>query len=182
MIFHTERGASRGNRDATLGRLCSSRAAFEWRLANRRVDNCSPSRRRRDFRHSRLGDFATRRPPIGPQLLNRPAPNRPYPLTLSLRSAFSRWPRFSRTSDLFVRLFQRFHCNAGSDTINPSNAYMEGCINGTRIYMQQHAAVMGGAGITVACLMVRSILHFYRFPSLPPPLLLDPRRKPRRPL
>lgn len=60
---------------------------------------------------------------------------------------------------------QRFHCNAGPDTVNPSNAYMEGCINGTRIYLQQHAAVMGGAGIAVACLMVRmwfAVFSFYR--------------------
>lgn len=60
--------------------------------------------------------------------------------------------------DLFS---QRFNCNAGPDTVNPSNAYVEGCINGTRIYMQQHAAVMGGAGIAVACLMVRSSLRLY---------------------
>lgn len=66
----------------------------------------------------------------------------------------------------FARLFQRFHCNAGLDTVNPSNAYVDGCINGTQIYMQQHATVMGGAGIAVACLMVRSSLHFYRSPLL----------------
>ncbi|XP_017880549.1 CD151 antigen [Ceratina calcarata] len=48
---------------------------------------------------------------------------------------------------------QRFNCNAGSDTVNPSNAYLVGCINGTQIYMQKHATIMGGAGIAVACLM-----------------------------
>ncbi|KAI4480676.1 PREDICTED: CD151 antigen [Polistes canadensis] len=48
---------------------------------------------------------------------------------------------------------QRFNCSAGTDTVNPSNAYLEGCLNRTQIYMQQHAAVMGGAGIAVACLM-----------------------------
>ncbi|CAD1474472.1 unnamed protein product, partial [Heterotrigona itama] len=47
----------------------------------------------------------------------------------------------------------RFNCNAGSDTVNPSNAYLVGCINGTQIYMQKHATIMGGAGIAVACLM-----------------------------
>ncbi|KAG7206900.1 hypothetical protein KM043_000797 [Ampulex compressa] len=48
---------------------------------------------------------------------------------------------------------QRFNCNAGPDTVNTSNAYIKGCINATQIYMQKHAAVMGGAGIAVACLM-----------------------------
>ncbi|XP_076375861.1 tetraspanin 74F [Megalopta genalis] len=48
---------------------------------------------------------------------------------------------------------QRFNCNAGPDTVNPSNAYLEGCMNSTRIYMQKHATIMGGAGIAVACLM-----------------------------
>lgn len=48
---------------------------------------------------------------------------------------------------------QRFNCSAGPATVNPSNAYLEGCINGTRIYMQKHATTMGAAGIAVACLM-----------------------------
>ena len=48
---------------------------------------------------------------------------------------------------------QRFNCNGGADTVNPSNAYLEGCINGTRIYMQKHATIMGGAGIALAGLM-----------------------------
>lgn len=48
---------------------------------------------------------------------------------------------------------QRFNCNQNPESINPSNAYVEGCINGTRVYMQQHATVMGAAGIAVACLM-----------------------------
>lgn len=113
--------------------------------------------RRRDFGRSRLADFASSRSPIGPQLLNRP-----YPLTLSLRSAFS-VDRASHRS----RLFQRFQCNAGPDTVNPSNAYVDGCINGTQIYMQQHAAVMGGAGIAVACLMVRSVILYSNLKEKP---------------
>ncbi|XP_060817445.1 CD151 antigen [Bombus pascuorum] len=49
---------------------------------------------------------------------------------------------------------QRFNCNAGADTVNPSNAYLVGCINGTQIYMQKHATIMGGAGIAVASVML----------------------------
>lgn len=48
---------------------------------------------------------------------------------------------------------QRFNCNGGSDTVTQLNAYLEGCLNRTHDYMQQHAGVMGGAGIAVACLM-----------------------------
>lgn len=47
------------------------------------------------------------------------------------------------------------NCNAGPDASNPSNTYQEGCLEGTKIFMQRHAAILGGAGIVVACLMVR---------------------------
>ncbi|XP_066589665.1 tetraspanin-18B isoform X2 [Prorops nasuta] len=49
---------------------------------------------------------------------------------------------------------QRFNCNSGLDTVNPSNAYLNGCLNGTQSYMQKHAAILGGAGIAVAILML----------------------------
>ncbi|XP_012261438.1 CD151 antigen [Athalia rosae] len=46
-----------------------------------------------------------------------------------------------------------FACNQGSDSVVATNAYLIGCLNGTQIYVQKHAAIVGGAGIAVACLM-----------------------------
>lgn len=46
-----------------------------------------------------------------------------------------------------------FDCNRGPDTMTQANAYLEGCLNRTEIYMKKHAAVLGGAGIAVAVLM-----------------------------
>lgn len=55
---------------------------------------------------------------------------------------------------------QYFNCNAGPDTVNESNTWKDGCLNSTQLYMQKHAAIMGGAGIAVACLMVNGICSF----------------------
>lgn len=112
-------------------------------------------------RPARFPPERSKRSSIWPQLLNRPSPNRSGSVLSRFHSSdlLSRASEdescFSSQTDL-----QRFNCNAGSDTVNPSNAYVEGCINGTRIYLQQHAAVMGGAGIAVACLMVRMQFAF----------------------
>ncbi|XP_046748726.1 CD151 antigen [Diprion similis] len=46
-----------------------------------------------------------------------------------------------------------FDCSGGSDKSNPSNTYQVGCLNSTQLYVQKHAAIIGGAGIAVACLM-----------------------------
>lgn len=96
------------------------------------------------------------------------------PLTLShrFRSTFSN--RIVSHGDPIDLMLQRFNCNSGPDTVNPSNAYLVGCINGTQIYLQKHATIMGGAGIAVACLMVRvspfSFAFQYNFDASENPL------------
>lgn len=49
---------------------------------------------------------------------------------------------------------QYFNCNATPDSPNVSNTYTKGCLNGTELYIQRHASIIGAAGITVACLML----------------------------
>lgn len=41
--------------------------------------------------------------------------------------------------------------------------YQDGCLNLTKTYVKEHAAIIGGAGIAVACLMVSNFMIFPRF-------------------
>ncbi|XP_012218054.2 CD151 antigen isoform X1 [Linepithema humile] len=53
---------------------------------------------------------------------------------------------------------QRFNCNSGSDTVNPSNAYVEGCINGTNYNLHVHSKFIGGASLGLGCMMFFAII------------------------
>ncbi|XP_012283758.1 CD151 antigen [Orussus abietinus] len=47
---------------------------------------------------------------------------------------------------------QYYSCNSGVD-VNPTTIYTDGCLTKTQNFMQKHAAILGGAGIAVACFM-----------------------------
>jgi tetraspanin-11 len=55
----------------------------------------------------------------------------------------------------------------GKCTLLPGNIYTSGCLNVTEKFVKDHAAIIGGAGIGVACLMVTMKLKLQNTIFLP---------------
>ncbi|KAL7290251.1 hypothetical protein TKK_0015953 [Trichogramma kaykai] len=49
-------------------------------------------------------------------------------------------------------------CNRYADSINQYNSYTEGCLQQTQMFLQKHAAILGGAGIAVAFVMLLGMI------------------------
>jgi Tetraspanin family. len=54
----------------------------------------------------------------------------------------------------FILLHVYFLQSFGTCTEVPGNIFTEGCLDVTEKFVKDHAAIIGGAGIGVACLMV----------------------------